>query len=198
MNVWKVMWCNQYAETSITIDIHTLKYNYTGFSKHTHTYTYIYIYIYNYLLSEVKVTYSQVWWPILGIRALHLPIQEHTHIAVNTHTHCEHTPGAVGSHLCCGTQGAVGGSVPCSRAPRRGFEGGESAVHSLPPPTIRLGVRLSTIRPRLPQIIYICIYIHIYTHIYTLFKYTFIAIISHSIFKLMYKQHKDHIFFIFV
>ncbi len=31
-----------------------------------------------------------------------------------THTHCEHTPGAVGSQ-CCGTQGAVGGSVPCSR-----------------------------------------------------------------------------------
>ncbi len=28
--------------------------------------------------------------------------------------------------------GAVGGSVPCSRAPRRGIEGGENAVHSLP------------------------------------------------------------------
>ncbi len=65
------------------------------------------------------VTYSQVWWytqhmwpipiwwPILRIRALHLPIQVHTH----THTN---TRGAVGSHLCCGTQGAVGGLVPCS------------------------------------------------------------------------------------
>ncbi len=78
-----------------------------------------------------------------------------THTAVNT-------PGAVGSHLCCGTRGAVGGSVPCSRAPRRGIKCGESAVHSLPPPTIpagprlelaafRLWVRLSTIRPRLPS-----------------------------------------------
>ncbi len=35
-----------------------------------------------------------------------------------THTQREHTPGAVGSHLCCGAQGAVGGSVPCSRAPQ--------------------------------------------------------------------------------
>ncbi len=33
---------------------------------------------------------------------------------MNKHTHCEHTPGAVGSQ-CCGTRGAVGGSVPCSR-----------------------------------------------------------------------------------
>ncbi len=41
---------------------------------------------------------------------------EHTH----THTHSsEHTPGAVGSHICCGTQRAVGCSVSCSRAPRR-------------------------------------------------------------------------------
>ncbi len=32
------------------------------------------------------------------------------------HTHSsEHTPGAVGSQ-CCGTRGAVGGLVPCSRA----------------------------------------------------------------------------------
>ncbi len=58
--------------------------------------------------SEVKVTYSQVWWPILGIHALHLPIQVHTHSSEHTHTHHEHTPRAVGSHLCCGTQGAVG------------------------------------------------------------------------------------------
>ncbi len=27
----------------------------------------------------------------------------------------DHTHGAVGSHLCCGARGAVGGSVPCSR-----------------------------------------------------------------------------------
>ncbi len=42
-----------------------------------------------------------------------------THTAVNTHTHREHTPGAVFSHLCCGARGAAVGSVPCSRAPRR-------------------------------------------------------------------------------
>ncbi len=45
---------------------------------------------------------GQVWWPILRICALHL-----THPSV-------HTPGAVDSQ-CCGTRGAVGGSVPCSR-----------------------------------------------------------------------------------
>ncbi len=36
----------------------------------------------------------------------------------HTHTHREHTPGEVGSHLCCGPRGAVGGSVSCSRAPQ--------------------------------------------------------------------------------
>ncbi len=43
----------------------------------------------------------------------------HTQQWTHTHTHREHTPGAVGSHICCGTRGAVGGSVSCSRAPRR-------------------------------------------------------------------------------
>ncbi len=62
------------------------------------------------------------------------PIQSsHTH----THTHT-HTPGAVFSHLCCGTQGTVGGSVSCSRAPRRGIEGAESTEYSLPPPPPRI------------------------------------------------------------
>ncbi len=64
------------------------------------------------------------------------PIQVHTHTAVSseqTHTHREHTPGAVGSHLrCCGARGAVGGS------------GGESAGHSLPPPTIPAGPETRT------------------------------------------------------
>ncbi len=46
------------------------------------------------------------------------------------HTHSsEHTHGAVGSHLCCGARGAVGGSVPCSRAPQSWYWGWrESAV----------------------------------------------------------------------
>ncbi len=39
----------------------------------------------------------------------------HTHSS--EHTHREHTPKAVGSQ-CCGTRGAVGDSVPCSRAPQ--------------------------------------------------------------------------------
>ncbi len=92
------------------------------------------------------VTYSQVWWPILGIRALHLTHPKCTHTAVNTHTHTytyrEHTPGAVGSYLCCGAQGAVGGSCLAQGHLSRGIEGGESAVHSLPPPTIPAGPRL--------------------------------------------------------
>ncbi len=32
---------------------------------------------------------------------------------MNTHTQWTHTPGAVGSHLCWGARGAVGGLVPC-------------------------------------------------------------------------------------
>ncbi len=34
-----------------------------------------------------------------------------------THTH------TVGSHLCCGARGAVGGTVPCSRAPQSWYWG---------------------------------------------------------------------------
>ncbi len=53
---------------------------------------------------------------------------------MNTHTHHEHTPGAVGSHLCFGARGAVGGfstllkgtSVVVLKV------GGGSTVHSLP------------------------------------------------------------------
>ncbi len=39
--------------------------------------------------SESYVIYSQVWWPILGIRALPLSIQVHTHSSEHTHTHPE-------------------------------------------------------------------------------------------------------------
>ncbi len=51
------------------------------------------------------------------------PSKVHTNSSEHTHTHCEHTPGAVGSHLCCGARGAVGGSVPCSRAPQSWYRG---------------------------------------------------------------------------
>ncbi len=58
--------------------------------------------------SEVKwseVTCGQVWWPILGICALHLThpsahTQQWTHTRTHTHTHTvKHTSGAVGSHI---------------------------------------------------------------------------------------------------
>ncbi len=68
---------------------------------------YIYIYIYIYICIYEK-SYGQVCRPILGICALHLTHPNCTHRAVNTHTHCEHTPGAVGSHLCCGAREEVG------------------------------------------------------------------------------------------
>ncbi len=74
------------------------------------------------------VTYGQVWWPILGICALHLTHPKCTHTAVNTHTVNTHpeqwthtqqwTHTRSSGHLCCGARGAVGGSVPCSRAPQ--------------------------------------------------------------------------------
>ncbi len=68
----------------------------------------------------------------------------------------------MGSQLCCGARGAVGGSVPCSRTPQSWYWGWrESAVHSLLPPTIPAARDSNsqtfdyesdslTIRPRLP------------------------------------------------
>ncbi len=86
----------------------------------------------------------------------------HTHTQQWTHTHREHTPGAVGRHLCCGARGAVGGSVPCSRAPQSWYWGWrERCIFT--PPTYNpcrtwdskpqpLGYESNslTIRPRLP------------------------------------------------
>ncbi len=77
--------------------------------------------IYYIYKKKKNVMYCQVWWPILEIGALHLThpsahtavSSEHTH----THTHTEHAPRAVGSH-CSSARGAIGGSVPCSRAPQ--------------------------------------------------------------------------------
>ncbi len=126
------------------------------------------------------MTYDQVWWPILRICALHLTHPKCTHTAVKIHTHREHTPGAVGSHLCCGARGAVGGSVPCSRAPQSWYWGWRERC-TFTPPTYNscqtwdsnsqpLGYESDslTIRPRLPFYIYIYIYTHTHVYIYLL------------------------------
>ncbi len=87
---------------------------------------------------------------------VHTHSSEHTHI-VNTHT------WSSGQPVMLQRMGSSRDSVPCSRALRHGIEGGESAVHSLPPPTIPAGPRLEhatfdyesdslTIRPRLPYL----------------------------------------------
>ncbi len=52
---------------------------------------------------------------------------------VGTHsseqTHREHTPGAVGRHLCCGTWGGVGGLLSCSRATQSWYWRWKRALH---------------------------------------------------------------------
>ncbi len=95
------------------------------------------------------MTYDQVWRLILGICALHLSHPKCIHTAVNTHTVNTHPEqwaaiyaAAPGEQLGvrCLAQGHLS----------RGIEGGESAVHSLPPPTIPDGPRfeLATFRLR--------------------------------------------------
>ncbi len=51
---------------------------------------------------------------------------------MNTLTHREHTPRAVGSHLCCSARWAVGVQYLAQGHFSRGIEDGESAGHSLP------------------------------------------------------------------
>ncbi len=92
----------------------------------------------------------------------HLTHPKCTHTAMNTHTHHEHTPGAVGSHLCCGVRGAVGGSVPCLREPQSWYWGWRELlyIHSPTNNSCRTWDSNSqpldyesdslTIRPRLP------------------------------------------------
>ncbi len=105
--------------------------------------------------SESEVMCGQVWWPILRICALHL-----TH--PSAHTHCEYTPGAVGSHIAAAPREQLGVQCLAQGHLSRGIEGGESAGYSLPPPTFPAGPETRTldlrvtsptlsIRPQLPR-----------------------------------------------
>ncbi len=67
----------------------------------------------NYWQLLVKVTYDQVWWSILGICALHLT-HTRAHTLQWTHTLSSGQPFML-QHP---PRAAVGGSVPCSRAPQ--------------------------------------------------------------------------------
>ncbi len=97
---------------------------------------YISMYIHMMLVMEVKV--KAMWHtakygdPYSEFVLCINPSKVHTHFSeVNTHTTHVNTPGAVRSHLCCGDRGAVGGLVPCSRAPCCGFGGGRALyIHS--------------------------------------------------------------------
>ncbi len=109
------------------------------------------------------VTCGQVWLPILGICALHLTHPKCTHTAVNTHTPWTHTRSS-GQPFMLRRLGAVGGSVPCSRAPQSWYWGWKSTC-TFTPPTYNscrtwdsnsqpLGYESDslTIRPRLPRL----------------------------------------------
>ncbi len=135
---------------------------------------YIYIFFFKWCDIRPSVgTHTQNLCSAFNPSKVHTHSSEHTH----AHTHREHTPGAVGSQ-CCGARGAVGGSVPCSRSHlSRGIKGGESAVHSLPPPTYNscriwnsnsqpfdhesdsLNIRPRLPHPVLPSSVYFTIYI---------------------------------------
>ncbi len=92
--------------------------------------------------SESDVTYGQVWWPILGICALHLSHPKCTHTAVNTHTPWTHTRSS-GQPFMLRRPGSSWGfgallkgtSVVVLRVERALY------IHS-PPPTIPAGPRL--------------------------------------------------------
>ncbi len=61
----------------------------------------------------------------------------------HTHTHCEHAPGAVGSHVTApGEQ--LGVRCLAQGHLSHGIEGGESTVHSQSPPSIPAGPEIQT------------------------------------------------------
>ncbi len=97
---------------------------------------------------KVKVmwhTYSQVWWPILGIRALHLTHPTCTHTAVNTHTHTVNTHPEQWAANAAAPGEQLGVRCLAQGHLSRGSEGEESTLHSLPPPTIPVGPETRTL-----------------------------------------------------
>ncbi len=82
-----------HLHTHTAVNTHTVVNTHTAVNTHTH--------------SEHTHTHTHTV-------NTHTAVNTHTH--THTHTHREHTPGAVGRHLCCGARRAVGSSVPCSRA----------------------------------------------------------------------------------
>ncbi len=90
------------------------------------------------LISEVKWHTTKYGDPYSEFVLCIWPIQS-AHTQQWTHTHREHTH-TVNTHPEQWARGAVGGSVPCSRAPQSWYWGWrESAGYSLPPPTIPAG-----------------------------------------------------------
>ncbi len=100
-----------------------------------------------FFLFEFEVTCGQVWWPILGIRALHFTHPSaHTHSSEHAHTVNTHPEpwaaiyaATLGELL--GVQCLVQGSHLSNV-----IEGGESSVHSL---TIPARTRDSNPQPRI-------------------------------------------------
>ncbi len=76
---------------------------------------------------KVKWHVAKYGDPYSEISALHLTHPKCTHI------HREHTPGAVGSHLCCGARGAVWGQCLAQGHLSRGIEGGRERWTFTPP-----------------------------------------------------------------
>ncbi len=87
-----------------------------------------------FLLSESKVTNGQVWWPILGICALHFTHPKCTH----TQSHTRNS-GQPLMQLCPGSIGGFGALLKGTSVMVLKVE--ESAVSSQPPPTNSAGPR---------------------------------------------------------
>ncbi len=82
--------------------------------------------------SESDVTYGQVWWPILGICALHLTHPKCTHTAVNTHTPWTHTRSS-GQPFMLRRPGSSWGFGALLRAPQSWYWGWRERCTFTPP-----------------------------------------------------------------